>query len=280
MSHKILHAFWRTTLILTSFYAVAYCVDYGTKDRADSGSYRIPIALQVAWGLILAAGCPFLPKSPRESILNGHQDDARKTIASMHAVALHHPLVEYTVKEIEEKIQEERGSGSGYKDCFNFKSDLQTGQRTLIGMGVQSFQQLTGANFIFYYGTTIFQNYALDSYVSQIIFGALDVAGTIPGLYLLDRYGRRRTMITGAIVMGLSYMLYAVLGSYALFPNNDPNATTQNSTTGGAIIFVICVFVLAYGCSWGPGGMPNVRTFHASALYLTFCPFYRLGQHW
>lgn len=67
----------------------------------------------------------------------------------MHAVALHHPLVEYTVKEIEEKIEEERGSGSGYLDCFNFKSDLQTGQRTLIGMGVQSFQQLTGANFIF-----------------------------------------------------------------------------------------------------------------------------------
>lgn len=61
-------------------------------------------------------------------------------------------------------------------------------------------------------------------------------------------------MITGAIVMGLSYMLYAVLGSYALFPNNDPNATTQNSSTGAAIIFVICIFVLAYGCSWGPGG--------------------------
>lgn len=101
----------------------------------------------------------------------------------MHAVALHHPLVEYTVKEIREKIEEERGSGSGYKDCFNFKSDLQTGQRTLIGMGVQSFQQLTGANFIFYYGTTIFQNYALDSYVSQIIFGALDVSSTSAQMY-------------------------------------------------------------------------------------------------
>lgn len=48
-------------------------------------------------------------------------------------------------------------------------------------------------------------------------------------------------MITGALVMGLSYMLYGVLGSYALFPNNDPNATTQNKSTGAAIIFVICV---------------------------------------
>jgi hypothetical protein len=62
--------------------------------------------------------------------------------------------------------------------------------------------------------------------------------------------------MTGAIVMGLSYMLYGALGAYALYPNNDPNQPAR-SGTGGAIIFVICVFVLAYGCSWGPGGWVN-----------------------
>ena len=35
-----------------------------------------------------------------------------------------------------------------YKDAFDFRSELRTGQRTLIGMFIQSFQQLTGANFI------------------------------------------------------------------------------------------------------------------------------------
>ena len=29
------------------------CVAYGTQDRADSGSYRIPIAIQILWALIL-----------------------------------------------------------------------------------------------------------------------------------------------------------------------------------------------------------------------------------
>lgn len=62
----------------------------------------------------------------------------------MHGVALHHPLVEYTVREIESKLEEEKASGSGYLDCFNFKNDIQTGKRTLIGMTVQAFQQLTG----------------------------------------------------------------------------------------------------------------------------------------
>lgn len=42
-----------------------------------------------------------------------------------------------------------------------------------------------------YYGTSIFGsiNPSLDSYISQIIFGLLDMIGTLPGLYCLDRYG-------------------------------------------------------------------------------------------
>lgn len=128
-------------LMITLGILLAYCLDYATHSINSTASYRIPIGIQILWALILASGCPFLPKSPRESVLNGKHDDARKTISRMHAVALHHPLVEYTVKEIEAKIAEERGSGSGYKDCFNFRNDLKTGQRTLIGMGVQMFQQ-------------------------------------------------------------------------------------------------------------------------------------------
>lgn len=123
---------------------LAYIFDLGCKDISNTAAYRIPIGLQILWGLILCAGCPFLPKSPRESVSKGNHDDARKTISSMHAVALHHPLVEYTVKEIQEKIAEE--SKSSYAECFNFKSDLKVGQRTLIGMAVQSFQQLSALN--------------------------------------------------------------------------------------------------------------------------------------
>lgn len=63
-------------------------------------------------------------------------------------------------------------------------------------------------------------------------------------------------MITGSIVMGLSYMLYGVIGSYALYPDNDASQTAKKGP-GGGMLFAICVFVLAFGCSWGPGGWVN-----------------------
>jgi MFS transporter, SP family, sugar:H+ symporter len=113
--------------------------------------------------IVTGAGVPFLPQSPRQSILNDHPEDARSVIARMHAIPLDDPLVQAYMDEIAAKIIEEKVSGAGYLDCFNFKNDLKTGQRTLIGYVlvfhgcetsnlspyfcrccVQSFQQLTG----------------------------------------------------------------------------------------------------------------------------------------
>jgi MFS transporter, SP family, sugar:H+ symporter len=84
----------------------------------------------------LGAGVPFLPQSPRQSILNDHPEDARSVIARMHAIPLDDPLVQAYMDEIAAKIVEEKVSGAGYLDCFNFRNDLKTGQRTLIGCGI------------------------------------------------------------------------------------------------------------------------------------------------
>lgn len=44
---------------------LAAIVNNGTKNRNDSGSYRIPVALQFAWSLIICGGLLVLPETPR-----------------------------------------------------------------------------------------------------------------------------------------------------------------------------------------------------------------------
>src|SRR5947209_4176070 len=39
---------------------LANCVVYGTQNRRDTGSYRIPIAVQFLWAIILATGLNFI----------------------------------------------------------------------------------------------------------------------------------------------------------------------------------------------------------------------------
>lgn len=55
-------------------------------------------------------------------------------------------------------------------------------------MSLQSLQQLTGANYFFYYGATIFKSVGIsDSFVTQIILGAVNFFCTFGGLYVMER---------------------------------------------------------------------------------------------
>jgi hypothetical protein len=44
---------------------IAAIVNNSTKNRDDTGSYRIPIAVQFAWAIILVGGMLVLPETPR-----------------------------------------------------------------------------------------------------------------------------------------------------------------------------------------------------------------------
>ena len=55
-------------------------------------------------------------------------------------------------------------------------------------MSLQSLQQLSGANYFFYYGATIFKAVGLNnSFVTQFIFGAVNFICTFGGMYVLER---------------------------------------------------------------------------------------------
>jgi hypothetical protein len=54
------------------------------------------------------------------------------------------------------------------------------------------FQQLTGANYFFYYGATIFKSVGIsDSFVTQIILGAVNFLCTFLGLYIMEKVRNR-----------------------------------------------------------------------------------------
>lgn len=58
--------------------------------------------------------------------------------------------------------------------------------RIALGMTLQMFQQLTGANYFFYYGTTIFQSVSIDSYITQIICKSTCLLSCLEGVKLTE----------------------------------------------------------------------------------------------
>lgn len=129
---------------------LAYVINNATKDRSNHSAWQIPIAVQFVWALILAVGMFFLPESPRWLVKNGKDEAAARALGRLTSLSPNDPEVEIELNDIRAALAEEQKLGeSSYADCFKFTHN-KICLRTLSGIFIQAWQQLTGINFIFY----------------------------------------------------------------------------------------------------------------------------------
>jgi MFS family permease len=128
---------------------LASAVDYGTQDRTDSGSYRIPIGLQMAWALILATGLFLLPESPRFFVKKGKLDRAAATLARLRDQPVESAYIQDELNEIVANHEFEMSvipHGNYFQAWANcFRGSLWQGhsylRRTILGTSLQMMQQ-------------------------------------------------------------------------------------------------------------------------------------------
>jgi len=235
-------------LFITLGIFVAYCVNFGTEKDLSPRSWRIPMGIGFIWPVIMAVGVLFLPESPRWDYRKGRVERASQTVAKVHGVSENHFVVKRELREIKEKLDEET-AGSSTRKVHELFTGPRMMYRILLGVTLQALQQLTGANFFFYYGTTIFTATGLsNSYVTSMILGGVNFGTTFFGLYVVEKFGRRKSLITGAIVMFICFMIFSTVGHVSLDKTNPMNTPSQ----GTAMIVFACVFIAAFAMTWGP----------------------------
>ncbi len=131
-------------LAITIGLLIAAIVDNSTGNRNDTGSYRIPVAIQFAWAIILVTGMLILPETPRFHIKKGHNEKAAKALSRLRRLDVDHPALVEELFEVQANHEYELSVGkASYIDCF--KGNL--GKRLMTGCLLQSLQQLTGVSF-------------------------------------------------------------------------------------------------------------------------------------
>jgi SP family sugar:H+ symporter-like MFS transporter len=235
-------------LFITLGIWTAYMINYGTvRSYSNSSQWRIPNGLSALWAISLGSTILLLPESPRFAYRKGRADEARLNMARLEGVDPNSAFIDNEIRDIQEQLEAESTHGDHpWHEVFTGPRML---YRTLLGMVLQAGQQLTGANYFFYYGTTIFAATGLqNSYVTSIILGTVNVAATIAGLWIVINVGRRKAMMAGAAWMGMCLFIYAFVGHYQLdhtHPQNTPQA-------GNIMIVFTCLFIAAFATTWGP----------------------------
>lgn len=128
---------------------LAAVVVYATEDRNDTGAYRIPIAVQFPWALILGGGLLFLPDSPRYFVKKGRVEEAASALARLRGQPRDSEYIRSELTEIVANEEYERalipdaGSFGSWINCLrgglsHGKSNL---RRTILGTSLQMMQQ-------------------------------------------------------------------------------------------------------------------------------------------
>ncbi|CCF57726.1 hypothetical protein KAFR_0D00790 [Kazachstania africana CBS 2517] len=237
-------------LMCTAGIFLGYCTNYGTSKYSNSVQWRVALGISFAWALFMIGGLTFVPESPRYLCEKDRIEDAKKAIAMSNKVSVDDPAVQAEVDAIMASLEAERAAGNAsWGELFSPKGKIL--QRLIMGVMLQALQQLTGDNYFFYYGTTIFQAVGMtNSFETAIVLGIVNFASTFVSLYVIDRYGRRTCLLWGAASMAVCMVIYASVGVKSLYPHGRSNPSSKSA--GDVMIVFTCLYIFCFATTWGP----------------------------
>ncbi|CAF4965707.1 unnamed protein product [Rotaria sp. Silwood1] len=229
---------------ITIGFLVAAIVNNETKDIHSHACYRIPISIQIILAVILAIGMFFLPESPRYLVMKGDFGRAQQAQAKLNWSAVNNENLDTDIEEIIAKAELTSKYSSGtYADCFKMGPQKNL-FRTLVGIFLQAWQQLTGINFIMYYGTSFLHSSGIQQpFLITIVIFLINVCMTIPGMLFMDKLGRRKILITGAAGMLACQYIIAIIGTIV-----DQSSEVFQKT----LIAFVCIYIAFFASTWGP----------------------------
>lgn len=173
-----------------------------------------------------------LPESPRWLMKAGKADKAFPTLQKIGGeVYAREEManIKATLDDVTEKID--------FKALFNpkFKDVL------LIGIVIAVFQQWCGINTVFNYAEEIFTaaGYGVsDTLFNIVITGTVNLIFTLVAMFTVDKWGRKKLMVFGALGLTITYLL---LGSAFYF-----------DLKGVAVLSLVVIAIAVYAMSLAP----------------------------
>ncbi|KAK4391497.1 Sugar transport protein 7 [Sesamum angolense] len=221
----------------------ANMINSGT-DRIHPWGWRLSLGLAAAPAFLMTVGGVLLPETPNSLIERGLQRQGREVLEKIRGT-----------KNVDAEFE---GIVDASKQAnaiqYPFRNILKRQRRPELVMAIfmPMFQILTGINSILFYAPVLFQSMGFKgnaSLYSSALTGAVLASSTLVSMAAVDRWGRRVLLISGGIQMIVCQIIAAVI--LGLKFGNNKELSRDFSII---VVTTICLFVAAFGWSWGPLG--------------------------
>ncbi|KAL2913957.1 hypothetical protein HK105_206548 [Polyrhizophydium stewartii] len=214
-----------------------------TVDNTSATEWRLALGMQMVPGVILLFIMFFMPYSPRWLINRDRDAEALTILARLRNASESDAAVAAEFKDIRDSVHAEREIGEA---SWSELMAPGIGKRVFLGFFLQFFQQWTGMNVILYYQSDLFARMGIDKKAASIPFTLandfINFIATFPGMYLIERVGRRPLLIIGGVIMGTSLCIITLFVGLSSQTPGLPWA---------AIVFVF-IFTIGFASTWGP----------------------------
>ena len=200
------------------------------------------VMINMGWRYILATALvpcalfmffiAFIPESPRWNVLKGKYDEALDT------------LTKISNREHAESVFNEIKHSFSDKTALQHKSRLRLDKTTIpllvIGIGLAVGNQISGINVIQYFGPTLLKNVAgsTDSALLQTFWLSIcQFIGVLAGMVLIDKVGRRKLLLLGAITSCIC-LAYSFIAFFYHLP-------------GMLAVVGLFAYMIFFGMTWG-----------------------------
>ncbi|KAG8878213.1 hypothetical protein FRB98_006314 [Tulasnella sp. 332] len=238
---------------------IASFVGYGCFKNYPDGpaGWRLPLALQMAPAIPLAAMIFLFPESPRWLCKVGRDNDAINALARLHANGnINNIFVQSEIYELKLSVDEEaRLTKNAWRQIFTIPQNL---RRLFLGFVLQASAQFTGVSVIQYSdgyskrgvedSTSVFATIGIDAsktLLLQSINSILALIGQAACVAFVDRLGRRKPLIVANIVSGMTFV--AATGIQATYANSK-----HKISAGWAFVMMTWIFNFAFSSGIGP----------------------------
>ncbi|PYH93646.1 sugar transporter [Aspergillus ellipticus CBS 707.79] len=239
---------------------IAYWFDYGMSYVDGPVNWRLPIACQMIFAMLVIGMVLGLPESPRWLCRQNRNQEALQVLCDFYDRSADDPKVVQEAEGIFKAVESDAGRGE-YKWSEIFKRDeLRTGRRVLLAYGLQFMNQMGGVNVIVSYVTTVLEyNVGLDAKLSLLLGGVIQmmfVIGSFYPTFYSDRLGRRSPMMWGSFGLFICMLMISILLSFK-------GTTLEKPAAAGSVAFFF-LFMLIFGASincipwvYGPEILPQ-----------------------
>lgn len=223
---------------------VANFINYFT-DKIHPWGWRLSLGLAVVPASLMFVGGLFLPETPNSLVEQGRMEEGRRVLEKIRGTQ----NVDAEFADLVEASEEARAVKNPFRNLLKRKNRPQL----IIGaLGIPAFQQLSGMNSILFYAPVIFQSLGMGSgasLYSSIMTSSTLVLATFVSMFLVDKLGRRFLFLEAGCQMIISMIVVATVLALKF-----GHGVVLSKADGVTLVVFICLFVAAYGWSWGPLG--------------------------